>query len=159
MSILFEELWQQEVKPHPEYVAGGVLGKGQVMILAAPVWSMKSVVALNMAHQLASGLDFLSTFATPKPCNVLFLDNEIGLTYFQERLKLFYPDTSDLPKGKIRLCSREHESTQFHIDSKSTLDPLPRSHRGAPSQCSHHGLFESISLGRRRRADFQPHGQ
>ena len=105
------------------YVSDGILGKDQVLLLAAPAWSMKSVVAINMAHSLATGEDFLCKFKVQKPIKVLFLDKEIGLRGFNERARLFYPEKDDLPEN-FSIVSKEHKEIQFKIDDKGSLKPL-----------------------------------
>ena len=105
------------------YVNDGVLGKGQILLLAAPVWSMKSVVALNMSHSLVTAEDFLCRYKVPQPLNVLFLDKEIGMKGFNERVKLFYPEEKELPDN-FWVVSKEDKDILFKIDQKGSLKPL-----------------------------------
>ena len=125
MPITFKELWSKPIKAHPEYVKSGILGESQVLILAAPVDSFKSITALNFAHCLANGEKLFGHFVIPKAVKVLYLDGEIGLHYFQERLKLFYakPDTIS---DNLVLASKEDDATRFKLDVLLSLDRLKK---------------------------------
>ena len=125
MPITFKELWSKPIKPNPEYVESGVLGKSQVLILAAPVDSYKSVTALNFAHCLANGEKLFGHFTIPKAVKVLYLDGEIGLDYFQKRLKMFYDKPDNISENLI-LASKEDEATQFKLDAVLSLGGLRR---------------------------------
>jgi RecA-family ATPase len=123
VSISFCELYEQEIKSRPEYIAGGILGKNQVMLLAAPAATYKSIIGMNMAHCLASGEKLFGRFSVPEKNRVLYLDAEVGLHYFQQRLKKFYKDTNTIPSN-IYLATKEHPSTNFTIDNEFSLSNL-----------------------------------
>ena len=123
MPITFKALWSRPIKVNPEYVESGVLGESQVLILAAPVDSFKSVTALNFAHCLANGEKLFGHFVIPKAVKVLYLDGEIGLHYFQERLKLFYEKPDDISDNLV-LASKEDEATQFSLDNQMSFGKL-----------------------------------
>ena len=123
MPTSFRDLWQRPIEPVPEYIEGGILGKRQVLLLAAPVDSYKSVVALNMAHSLASGTKLFNYLNITEAVKVLYLDAEVGRHYFQSRLKLFYDDLSQIPEN-AHLETSEDEGTQFHIDRTHSLGKL-----------------------------------
>ena len=125
MPITFKELWSKPIKTHPEYVESGILGESQVLVLAAPVDSFKSVTALNFAHCLATGGKLFGEFVIPKPVKVLYLDGEIGLHYFQERLKLFYAKSEDISENLV-LASKEEAATQFKLDALTQLGELKK---------------------------------
>ena len=123
MPISFRELRQRKRRANPEYITNGLLGEGQVLLLAAPAGSFKSVIALNLANGLAKGEDTFGMFKIPNPVKVLYVDAEIGEDYFKQRLDLFYPNPSDAPEN-LSLVTREHAEIDFKLDFIGRLKPL-----------------------------------
>lgn len=123
MSLSIEELMKLPMDDKEEYIKGGILGLGQVMLIAAPAASLKSVVGLNIAHALGKGDKVFGQFETGGPTKVALFDKEIGRYYLQKRLRLFYA-RDPAPPRNVRFSAPEDEESNFFLDQSSSLDPI-----------------------------------
>lgn len=108
-----------------EYIKGGILGLRQVMVVAAPTGSFKSIFGLNMAHALGSGTKVFDRFEVTRPINVSIFDKEIGRVYLRQRLQKFYSN-GKRPPSRVRISAPEDDETDFALDSPGSLDIFKR---------------------------------
>lgn len=93
----------------------GVIYENDVVMVAAPPKTSKTVFCMQMACNLSSGTPFLNTFETPKPVPVLYIATEMK----DEELKDRFIRTSQFiktnPENLILVCTK---GTLFKFNTK-----------------------------------------
>lgn len=138
-----EELLSSEDKEEA-YYCWPLLPVGGRMVIGAPPKSFKSMMALNMAYDLAEGKPVFDKFKVGGPITVLYIEMEIGRARMRERMKKLhalrdceYPPYTlhfvnkdlkinlDTASGLERLC----EAVESVYPEVLILDPLRKLHR------------------------------
>ena len=65
--------------PEPEYLAKGLIPRGQPGVIGAPYKGMKTSICCDIAASLATGGYVMGFFRVPQPVRVLFMSAESGL--------------------------------------------------------------------------------
>lgn len=81
-----EELVTRESKGKA-YYCNPLLPVGGRMVIGAPPKSFKSMLALNLAYDLAEGTPVFGVFAVPQPITVLMVEMEIGEHRLKDRMQ------------------------------------------------------------------------
>ena len=85
---LFHSQHEMESAPPASFLIEGFLQQDAITAVAAPVGQRKSLIALNVAHALATGEKLFDYFAVArKPSRVLYLCPEMGIQSFTDRLR------------------------------------------------------------------------
>jgi archaellum biogenesis ATPase FlaH len=89
-------LWALDADSMPAYIAAGILPIGGVLLFGGPTGVGKSLMALNMIHDLLhrERSEFLGTpgyTLEKKPSRIIYVDAEVGEYGMAERLKEVFP--------------------------------------------------------------------
>src|SRR4051812_14622020 len=79
----FSELLNEKIFPRPEWIVDGLLAKGEFVICSATAKTGKSMLTLNLALSVASGIPFLG-YDVPKARKVSLIQAEVSGSNFQE---------------------------------------------------------------------------
>lgn len=123
MSLSIEEMLALPDEARDEYILNGILGLRQVMLVAAPAASYKSILGMNIAHALGEGSKVFGEFPTNGPTKVALIDKEVGRYYLRKRLSLFYGGKRR-PPGLVRISTPEDDESNFYLDQAHSLDPI-----------------------------------
>lgn len=77
-----------KLPPNPAmFIVKPLLPQYGTMVIGAETKSFKSMLALNLAYDIAEGLPFLGLYGTLKPQRVLYFDQELGPWGAQKRMQ------------------------------------------------------------------------
>lgn len=139
-SITYNELESYEW-PEDVFIEGGILSRGDTLMLGAESKGGKSTLLAGMIRQLITGGDFLG-FKVTRPLTVLMCQAELREYRLRERL---YPTYKDLPlevRGRVRFWSTRglvtfdgeslneiHKEIDFIRPDILVIDPMLNFHR------------------------------
>lgn len=83
---LFNDLYLDDTEPPPDLIGPGLLGEGEMCLIAGPPKSMKSMLATELATYAALGLPYLG-FDIQRPLKVAYLNCELVLQKFKTRIQ------------------------------------------------------------------------
>jgi hypothetical protein len=85
------DLYTQPLAECPTWISGGVLMKGGIMLIGGPAKIGKTMLGLDLAHNLATGGTLWGTdYKITTPVAPLYVDRELGVYGFHERVKHRY---------------------------------------------------------------------
>ena len=113
-----EILEATEIEPQGVF-GDGLLDKSGVMIISAPPKRGKSYLSIHAALCLASGIPFLR-WPVPEPLPVLYVNAEIGLHRFRERIDKATSTLDEMQLGEFGM--RFHAATRPQIDLSNPVD-------------------------------------
>jgi hypothetical protein len=105
----------------PAWVGDGVLVKGGLMLAGGPPKIGKSWLAVNAADQLSRGEALWGTWPVPAEVPTLYIDRELGIYGYHERVKQFYDATGRRPNSNLFYLSKP---PGMFLDTARGLDLL-----------------------------------
>lgn len=105
MALSLEQLLVQRADPM-YYFCFPLLPKGGRMVIGAPPKHFKSMLALNIAYDLAEGGKVFDSYEVKRPLSVLYVEKEIGQHRVKERMERIHQwRNGDVAPGNLHfLC-------------------------------------------------------
>jgi hypothetical protein len=116
------DLYYRPLPSAPAWISGGVLMKGGIMLMGGLAKIGKTMLGLDLAHNLGTGGTLWGTdYQVLSPAPVLYIDKELGEYGFHERVKKRYETLGTPPPGNLYYLSRPRD---FYLDTHSGIDRL-----------------------------------
>lgn len=111
-------------KENRDQVEKGILSPGNIWLIFAPSASFKSMIAMNIAKSLAEGGKVLGKFQSARPLKVLYIDKEVGIEWFRERVLRMAGPAGLSPN--LFVASKGQAPAEIFLDNYTSIPPLVR---------------------------------